>query len=72
MLTESIDTLVAAVLPHATAYNVEAAPLAMRQITQALGSGSAPLGHYELGHAVSAKMALRELLQRAWAGCPPE
>jgi alcohol dehydrogenase class IV len=93
-----------AVLPHAAAYNAEADPLAMQQIARALGSQSAPTGLYDLGHAVNAKMALRdlglaesdldraadlavqkpywnprpierdairELLERAWAGKPP-
>ena len=50
-----------AVLPHATAYNAEADPQAMQQITRALGSQSAPKGLYDLGHAVNAKMALRDL-----------
>jgi maleylacetate reductase len=50
-----------AVLPHAAAYNADAAPSAMRDIAQALGVVSAPLGLYELGHAVRAKMALRDL-----------
>ncbi len=50
-----------AVLPHAAAYNAEADPLAMQQIAQALGAGSAPLGLFELGHAVNARMALRDL-----------
>jgi len=93
------------VLPHATAYNAAADPRAMQQIANALGTESAPSGLYDLGHAVSAKMALRdlglaegeldraadlavqnpywnprpierdeirELLQRAWAGDPPQ
>jgi len=50
-----------AVLPHAAAYNAQADPLAMQQIAQALGAGSAPLGLFELGHAVNARMALRDL-----------
>ena len=50
-----------AVLPHATAYNAEADPLAMEQISRAIGAASAPTGLYELGHAVNAKMALRDL-----------
>jgi alcohol dehydrogenase class IV len=33
----------------------------MQQIAQALGTDSAPAGLYELGHAVDAKMALRDL-----------
>lgn len=50
-----------AVLPHAVAYNAEADPAAMREIAQALGTESAPMGLYDLGHAVQAKMALRDL-----------
>ncbi len=50
-----------AVLPHTTAYNAEADPLAMQRIARALGSEAAPMGLYELGHAVNAKMALRDL-----------
>ncbi len=94
-----------AMLPHATAYNSGADPLAMQQIAQALGAASAPLGLFELGHAVNARMALRDLglaesdldraaelavqnpywnprpvereairdlLQMAWSGNPPE
>lgn len=94
-----------AILPHATAYNADADPEAMRQIAQALGTASAPTGLYDLGHAVNARMALRdlgleesdldraadlavqnpywnprpierdairELLQRAWVGDPPQ
>ena len=94
-----------AVLPHAAAYNAAADPQAMQQIAGALGTHTAPLGLYDLGHAVNAKMALRdlglaesdldraadlavqnpywnprtierdairELLQRAWAGDCPE
>jgi alcohol dehydrogenase class IV len=33
----------------------------MQQIAQALGTDTAPAGLYELGHAVDAKMALRDL-----------
>ncbi len=50
-----------AVLPHAAAYNADADPAAMQSIAQALGSESAATGLYELGHAVNAKMALRDL-----------
>lgn len=50
-----------AVLPHAAAYNAEAEPIAMRSIAEALGAGEAPMGLYELGHAVYANMALRDL-----------
>ena len=91
--------------PRAAAYNAQADPLAMQQIAQALGTGTAPLGLFELGHAVNAQMALRDLglaesdldraadlavqkpywnprpvereairdlLQMAWSGNPPE
>ena len=94
-----------AVLPHATAYNAAADPMAMQSIARALGTESAAAGLYELGLAVNAKMALRDLglaesdldraadlavqnpywnprpierealrdlLQQAWAGDPPE
>ncbi len=94
-----------AVLPHAAAYNARADPDAMQQIAHALGAESAPLGLFQLGCAVDAKMALRDLglreseldraadlavqnpywnprpiereairnmLQRAWAGNPPQ
>ena len=50
-----------AVLPHAAAYNAAADPVAMQEIARVLGVESAPLGLYELGHAVRAKMALRDL-----------
>ncbi len=94
-----------AVLPHAASYNAGAEPAAMHQIAHALGAESAPLGLFQLGCAVDAKMALRDLelreseldraadlalqnsywnprpiereairnlLQRAWAGNPPQ
>ena len=55
-----------AVLPHAAAYNAAADPESMQQIARALAVESTPTGLYELGHAVNAKMALRELgLQEA-------
>ncbi len=50
-----------ALLPHAAAYNAEADPEAMRQVAKALGVISTPMGLYELGHAVNAQMALRDL-----------
>jgi maleylacetate reductase len=50
-----------AVLPHAAAYNATADPTAMQEIARALGTGSAPSGLFELGHAVRATMALRDL-----------
>lgn len=51
----------ATVLPHAAAYNAAAEPAAMQQIAGALGTDEGPMGLYELGHAVNAKMALRDL-----------
>jgi maleylacetate reductase len=51
----------AAVLPHATAYNASAEPAAMQSIAKALRCDNAATGLYELGLAVNAQMALREL-----------
>lgn len=49
------------VLPHATAYNREAAPRAMERIGRALGKGDAAGGLWDLAGAVGAKRALRDL-----------
>jgi len=49
------------VLPHATAYNSQAAPEAMAAIVRALGSESAAQGLYDLAQRLGAKMALRDL-----------
>ncbi len=49
------------VLPHALAYNAEAAPLAMQHIAQALGTGSAPQGVYDLARDNGAPVALRDI-----------
>lgn len=51
----------AAVLPHATAYNAMADRDAMQAIERALECDHAATGLYELGLAVNAKMALRDL-----------
>jgi maleylacetate reductase len=51
----------AALLPHAAAYNASAAPKAMRVIAEALGTGDAPRGLYDLGSRLGAKMALKDL-----------
>jgi maleylacetate reductase len=51
----------AVVLPHALAYNAEAAPEAMRRIARALGTAEAPLGVYELGRRLGAPRSLRDL-----------
>ncbi|WP_341315401.1 maleylacetate reductase [Paraburkholderia sp. IMGN_8] len=49
------------VLPHALAYNADAAPDAMRRIAQALGHDSAAQGLYELARANGAPVALKEI-----------
>lgn len=49
------------VLPHALAYNAEAAPEAMARIARALGAGDAAGGLYDLARAVGAPLALRDI-----------
>jgi maleylacetate reductase len=49
------------VLPHAVAYNARAAPAAMKRISPALGTRSAPLGLHRLAKLLHAPTALREL-----------
>ncbi|NTX26953.1 maleylacetate reductase [Burkholderia pyrrocinia] len=51
----------AIVLPHALAYNSDAAPDAMRRISRALGSQSAALGVFELGRDLGIPSGLREI-----------
>lgn len=51
----------AVVLPHATNYNADAAPEAMRCIARALGADDAAGGIYDLARAVGAKTSLKEL-----------
>lgn len=54
------------VLPHAVAYNAEAAPEAMARIARALGSRDAAAGLHELARATGAPLALRDIgLQEA-------
>ncbi len=53
------------VLPHALAYNAEAAPEAMGRIAQALGGRSAPQAAYDLARANGAPVALKDLGLRA-------
>ena len=48
-------------LPHALAYNREAAPQAMAAIARALGAGDAAQGAYDLAVALGAPVALRDL-----------
>jgi maleylacetate reductase len=49
------------VIPHATAYNRDAAPEAMARIARAMGSDDPAGAIYDLGVAIGAKMALRDL-----------
>jgi alcohol dehydrogenase class IV/protocatechuate 3,4-dioxygenase beta subunit len=49
------------VLPHAMAYNGPAAPDAMRQVAEALGTADAPAGMFDLITALHGPTALREL-----------
>ena len=49
------------ILPHATAYNREAAPKAMRIIATALGASDAAAGLYDLARAIGAPLSLQEI-----------
>ena len=49
------------VLPHAVAYNSEAAPEAMRRIARALGGKEPATGLYDLAAAIGAPLALKEI-----------
>lgn len=49
------------VLPHALAYNAEAAPAAMAQIARALNASSAPQAVYDLALANGAPVALKDI-----------
>jgi maleylacetate reductase len=49
------------ILPHATAYNREAAPQAMKAIAQALGTKDAALGLYDLAKRLGAPLALKDI-----------
>jgi len=49
------------VLPHAAAYNSEAAPEAMQRIARALGATEAASGLYDLAAAIGAPLALKEI-----------
>ena len=51
----------AVVLPHAAAYNAEAAPEAMARVARALAVGSAPAGLFDLTRQSGAPVSLREL-----------
>lgn len=49
------------VLPHAAAYNKEAAPEAMQRVARALGAEEAATGLYDLAAAIGAPLALKEI-----------
>ncbi|MGE0256999.1 MAG: maleylacetate reductase [Alphaproteobacteria bacterium] len=49
------------VLPHAAAYNRDAAPAAMARVARALGTPDAPRGLQDLARAVGAKLALKDI-----------
>ena len=49
------------ILPHATAYNREAAPHAMRTIAAVLGVEDAAQGLYDLAERIGAPLALRDI-----------
>ncbi|HEV2549502.1 MAG TPA: maleylacetate reductase [Stellaceae bacterium] len=49
------------ILPHATAYNREAAPHAMRTIAAMLGADDAAQGLYDLAQRIGAPLALRDI-----------
>ena len=49
------------ILPHAVAFNSEAAPEAMRIVAEALGVKSAALGLYDLAVAIGAPVALKDI-----------
>lgn len=53
------------VLPHAIAFNAEAAPRAMERIARALGTASAAQGLYALARDNAAPVALRDIGMRA-------
>lgn len=51
----------AIVLPHALAYNADAAPVAMTRIARALGHANAAQGIYELGQELGIQAGLRDI-----------
>jgi maleylacetate reductase len=52
------------VLPHALAYNAEAAPEAMKRIARALGTQDAAVGMYKLARSLGAPVALKDIGMR--------
>ena len=53
------------VIPHATAYNAAAAPVAMQRIAAALGAPNAAQGLFDLAHKLNAPTALAALGMKA-------
>ncbi|MES2104729.1 MAG: maleylacetate reductase [Pseudomonadota bacterium] len=51
----------AIVLPHAAAYNADAAPLAMERVARALGVDHAPSGLFDLARQLGAPTALKDI-----------
>jgi alcohol dehydrogenase class IV len=51
----------AIVLPHATAYNAQAAPEAIQKIARALGAENAAVGLYALAQSLNIPLALRDI-----------
>jgi alcohol dehydrogenase class IV len=51
----------AVILPHAAAYNAEAAPEAIGRVARALGVENAPAGLFDLTRSTGAPVSLREL-----------
>jgi len=49
------------ILPHATAYNRDAAPEAMRRAAAALGAADAAQGLYDLAKSIGAPIALKDI-----------
>jgi len=49
------------ILPHATAYNRDAAPEAMKAIAAALGTSDAAQGIYDLAKTIGAPLALKDI-----------
>lgn len=52
------------VLPHAAAYNREAAAQAMARVAESLGSDDAPGGLYDLAERLGARLALKDIGMR--------
>ncbi|MEW8525308.1 MAG: maleylacetate reductase [Candidatus Thiodiazotropha endolucinida] len=52
------------IIPHATAYNRDAAPEAMMRIARALNAGEAALGLYELAQSIGAPISLQAIGMR--------